>query len=550
MSNKETAPTTAPKPEAAHLPASTRTAGVLSWNRSLRFRLTLWYTGILAVLLLLGAWLLYTGAQRALLAETDAFLMREARRITALAAGSPSDVPDVSDLAEAIASRPPLRPSGILPSPSGAPRHDNSDLLFFDVVYTRLVRKEAYRPLVTSADLAAQPAVERSLDPLLREPSPALGRYSFAGPDEEQTVRVLTLPGRIGREAGLLQVAVPWDHNADVLERLAALLALVLPVVLLLAAAGGWVLVGRTLQPISRIVAEAERLDASALPEALLPEAGESDSEIGRLVATLNRMTTRLRKAFEAQTHFAEAQQRFAADASHELRTPLTILRGEMELALTRPRERAVYEATLASAVEEIDRMSRIVEGLSFLARQNAGALSAANVSADPVGTTINLATLSDLVIAEFEPRAREAGLLLTRERSPDGQERVGEPVPVIRGNTDQLYLLLRNLVDNALKYTDAGGRVTVSTQVSAGTEGATGDAVVTVQDTGAGIAAGDLPHIFERFWRADRARSTGGSGLGLSICAQIAEAHGGALTVDSQLGSGSCFHLRLPLAL
>ena len=357
-------------------------------------------------------------------------------------------------------------------------------------------------------------------------------------------VRAVTVPVRIGPEAGLLQVAVPWDHNADVLERLATLLALVLPVVLLLAATGGWVLVGRTLQPISRIVAEAERLDASALPEALLPEAGESDSEIGHLVATLNRMTTRLRRAFEVQAHFAEAQQRFAADASHELRTPLTILRGEMELALARPRERAVYEATLVSAVEEIDRMSRIVEGLSFLARQNAGALSA-----DHVGTDVDLAALSRVVTAEFAPSAREAGLHLTSRCPSGGWNLSGEPMPVVRGNTDQLHLLLRNLVDNALKYTPSGGQVMISTGTLAGVGGAPDSALFTVEDTGVGIAAADLPHIFERFWRADRARSTGGSGLGLSICAQIAEAHGGELTADSQLGTGSRFQLRLPLA-
>ena len=170
---------------------------------------------------------------------------------------------------------------------------------------------------------------------------------------------------------------MPWDHNADILERLGGLLALGVLLVLLLAALGGWALVGRTLQPIRRIVTEAERLDAAALPDALLPEAAETDSEIGQLVATLNRMTTRLRQAFDAQRRFAEAQQRFAADASHELRTPLTILRGEMELALTRPRPPAFYQATLSSAMEEIARMGRIVEGLGFLARRDAGEMQA-----------------------------------------------------------------------------------------------------------------------------------------------------------------------------
>ena len=242
--------------------------------------------------------------------------------------------------------------------------------------------------------------------------------------------------------AGVVQVAVPWDHNADILERLGGLLMLGVPLVLGLAALGGWMLIGRTLQPISRIVTEAERLDAAALPDALLPQAAETDSEIGHLVATLNRMTTRLRRAFDAQRRFAEAQQRFAADASHELRTPLTILRGEMELALSRPRAPQQYQETLQSAMQEVARMSRIVEGLGFLARRDAGQMQS-NVSRAARGSLCPLPPCRGRV----RPQARDREVDLSCELE-------GSAPAAVPGDADQIQQLLRNLMDNALKYT------------------------------------------------------------------------------------------------
>ena len=486
------------------------------WSRSLRFRLTAWYTGVLAVILAGAAGLVYLGARHALCAETDGFLAGQAHRIAAIAVGRPGDPLVPADLDEGVAA------------PSRPPRVGRGEgLLFFDVVYTRLVKNPHGDTLAASPALIRQPALIASLDPLLRGRLPASGRFAFAGPDEERTMRVFTAPLRLGAGDGAIQVAVPWDHNADILERLGALLLLFVPSVLLLAALGGWVLIGQNLQPIGRIVTEAEHLDAAALPEALLPHAAETDTEIGQLVATLNRMTTRLRRAFEAQRRFAEAQQRFAADASHELRTPLTILRGEMELALSRPRPLENYQATLRSAMQEIARMTRIVEGLGFLARRDAGQMQGGFVPED-----VDLAALCRRVADEFIPQAESKQIGLRCEA----------PLPVVaRGSADQLQQLLINLVDNALKYTPPGGQVTVAVG-QAGQE-----AELTVRDTGVGIAEADLPHVFDRFWRADKSRSSEGSGLGLAICAEIAAAHQGALYVTSVPGQGSCFRLELP---
>ena len=491
---------------------------------SLRLRLTLWYTGVLAVILAGAALLVYAGAHHALGVETDGFLASEAHRIAAVAAGRPGDPADAGDIAEAVTA------SSTAPGPADSGH--NSGLLFFDNVYVRLAQSSPTGAPVLSPSLTRQPALVASLDSLLRPPLPAAGQYAFAGPDEERLMRVYTLPLRAGSTDRLLQVAVPWDHNADILERLGRLLLLGVPLVLLLAALGGWTLVGRTLQPISRIVAEAERLDAAALPEALLPQAAETDSEIGHLVGTLNRMTTRLRRAFDAQHQFADAQQRFAADASHELRTPLTILRGEIELALSRPRAPEQYQQTLQSAMHEVARMTRIVEGLSFLARRDAGQLQATPIRAD-----IDLAALSTQVVDEFAAQAERRRVSLRCDPK--------RPAPlVVRADPDQLQQLLRNLIDNALKYTPTGGQVTVAVAVDSSA------AFLSVRDTGIGIAESDMPRVFDRFWRADQSRATGGSGLGLAICAEIAAAHGGTLRVTSEPGQGSTFLLRLPIQL
>lgn len=485
------------------------------WTRSLRFRLTAWFTAVLALLLLLLAVLLVLGARHILRVETDAFLVSEARHV--FSAGDAGDAPDMGDVLGAVASY--ARISAGLPQPNA--------------VFVRLLDARNGTPLAQSPSLDGKPALNASLDRLALSPSLAR-RVDFAGPSEEQTVRVLTERGQVGTQSVLVQVAVLWDQNADAIERLTLLLAVSLPALLLTAAAGGWVLVGRTLRPIRRIVTEAENLDVDALPERLLPVPEETDSEIGQLVETLNGMTTRLHHAFEAQRRFASAQQRFAADASHELRTPLTILRGEMELALTRPRSLEVYQATLASGVQEIDRMSRIVEGLSFLARHDADRLRPG-----PAPASVDIDRLARTVLETYKRQAQEKQISL---HAPAGA------VPVrVPGNETQLQQLLGNLLDNALKYTLPGGSVTVSVTPAPSEEHCSEEhCLVSVEDTGIGIAPSDLPHIFQRFWQADLSRRTGGSGLGLAICAQIVHLHGGTLSARSTPGQGTCIQVRL----
>lgn len=470
-------------------------------------------------MLALAALGVYSGAHWSLLNQADLFLSVEAQRIAESAAGR--EGPNLNDIDQAV-----LTPA-IVPEMGHQVQPLSMGRLMFQVIYIRVLTRGERRVLATSPDLSHYAALLPSLDSLLDHANPADTTFTFAGPDPTSQVRVLTraLPG--GRTGLWLQVAVPWEQTQNLLERSAVVVGLALPVLLLVAGIGGWILVGRTLAPIQRIVTQAENMDADNVFDVLLPEASETDSEIGHLVSTLNHMLTRLKSAFEAQKRFAEAQQRFAADASHELRTPLTILRGEMELALSRPRSVESYQGTIQSAIEEIDRMSQIVQALSFLARQDA-----LQMASEPVRQPIDLVTLGRTVVNEFEAQARDKQITL--DFTPDGPARV-------LGDEGQLHQLVRNLVDNAVKYTPSGGTVRVRT----GRDG-TGFRLA-VEDTGIGISPEDLPHVFERFWRADKARTASGSGLGLAISARLAELNGGRLAASSTPGQGSCFTLHLP---
>jgi signal transduction histidine kinase len=221
-------------------------------------------------------------------------------------------------------------------------------------------------------------------------------------------------------------------------------------------------------------------------------------------------------------------QQRFVADASHELRTPLAVLRGETEVALAQQRSIDEYKASLNLIKDEAEQLSRIVEDLFILARQpfDAPAIMRERVSLDKV-------------VGEC---ARAAQVLAARKELKLTVN-ANKPLSLI-GDDELLQRMILNLLDNAVKYTPAGG------EVSLDLAGHNGDARITVRDTGIGIPEKDQPYIFDRFYRVDKARSRamGGAGLGLSIAHWIAEAHGGTISVESQPGRGSAFTVELPI--
>jgi two-component system, OmpR family, sensor kinase len=298
---------------------------------------------------------------------------------------------------------------------------------------------------------------------------------------------------------------------------------------LLLGIAAGlaWLAAGRAVRPVARLRADAEAItDGRSLHRRLwVPEGADPVAdEVARLAVTLNDMIERLESSFAAL-------RRFTADASHELKTPLTVLRADIERAMAAPGAVADQLVHLEEALAETTRMADLVDGLLTLARADEGRF---DVVREPV-------PLEPLVRDVFE-----TALILGESAEVSVSLPIVEPGTVF-GDVQRLRQLLLNLVTNAIKYTPAGG--TVELTLSRRVDGI----AVSVKDTGIGIAAADLPFVFDRFWRADRARTRGGerggTGLGLAISQWIAQAHGGALIAQSRLGRGSTFTVTLPLA-
>jgi heavy metal sensor kinase len=288
-------------------------------------------------------------------------------------------------------------------------------------------------------------------------------------------------------------------------------------VVLAVGLAGGWLASSRILRPVAAISATASAISATNLSRRIDPEG--VDRELAGLARVLNATFDRLQAAFERQA-------RFTADASHELRTPLAILRSHAELALSRPRTEAEYREALGACLRAAGRMTGLVEGLLTLARADAGKL---DLRRGPV----DLRALVEESVSLFGPLARDKDVTLSTRLCP----------AEVSGDSLRLGQVVTNLLSNAVAYNRPGGQVVVRL------EGSAGDIALAVSDTGCGIPAQDRPHIFERFYRVDKARSraSGGNGLGLAICKSIVEAHGGTIGFESEPGRGSTFWVRLP---
>jgi two-component system OmpR family sensor kinase len=335
-----------------------------------------------------------------------------------------------------------------------------------------------------------------------------------------ERVRVVALPvRRDGRLVEVVQVGIPLRATERTLTRWVEALALLIPLGVGLAAAGGRVMARAALKPVDEMSQAARRIDAEALARRI--EVRGTGDELDRLAETLNGMLGRLESTFGEM-------RRFSADAAHELRTPLTALKGTLEVALRADRSGAAYREALASALEEVERLVRLAEDLLLLSRATAGPESPrARVELEPLV----------LDVAEVGARlAKDRGVTV----------RVGAVAPAtVLGDAGALRRALLNLVENGVKYTPAGGRVEVS--VTAAEDAA----ILAVEDTGPGIAPADASRIFEPFVRLDaaRGRETGGSGLGLAIARSIVVAHRGILDVERPPAGGSRFTIRLPLA-
>ena len=288
-------------------------------------------------------------------------------------------------------------------------------------------------------------------------------------------------------------------------------------VVLACGLGGGWVLASRAIRPIEDISAAANRISAGTLAERI--NVADTDSELGRLAGVLNATFAKLEAAFAQQTQFT-------ADASHELRTPIAVLISETQTTLARERTADEYRETVAACLDTAQQMRRLTQSLLDLARLDAGQ--------EPIDRRpLDLAETARDCVELIRPLADERGLRITSELAP----------AKTLGDEGRLRQVVTNLLTNALQYNQDHGEIRVSTRVEDQT------AVVTVADTGIGISPEDLPHIFKRFYRGDksRARARGCTGLGLSICQAIVEAHGGTIAAASEPGRGAEFTVRLP---
>jgi signal transduction histidine kinase len=488
---------------------------------SIRARLTLWYTGILATTLILLGGVAYGLLMRGLWQDADATLEGVAKTV-AQAADRPSVQIVPPDLDEML--RRFFGPG------------------FADRFYQFLDphgRLDPRRPRFGGEPLHISPqALKNAAEGYATfETLPGNGRFP---------VRVLTFPVmQQGQMVNVLQVGMSLEGLHRAREHFLWTLAALVPLGLVLAGTGGWLLARRALRPVDQMTTTARRIEAEHLAQRL--GGAEVEDELGRLARTLNEMLARLEAAF-AQV------RRFSADASHELKTPLTVLKGEIEVALRSPRDPAEYQRVLTSVLEEVESMARLVDDLLLLSRADAGALR----------WEMEAVELDRLV----EEVAKE-GEILARGKQVRVSIQALEPL-IVQGDGQRLKQLLRNLVDNGIKYTPPGGHVAlllrrvdwsnrqmvdsakpVDQLTPRPIDSAVEWAEIVVQDTGIGIPPEGLPRIFERFYRVDPARSreAGGAGLGLCIAKTIAEAHGGRIEVQSTPGAGSTFTLVLPLA-
>ncbi len=460
---------------------------------SIRTRLTYWYVGVLMAILLGYGAAIYLYLSRSLLKAIDAALVRQVSRIelrlNALARGA-------------------------------EPPNEHSDRLTLAPDFVELIDRQGqvtdFAGEREEHRVALRPETLRraavSTDPVLENLTTGDGK-----PMRVATWRSLGDDGVLDYfiRAGYL-LSDLQSAQRQMLITLGAAMAIALG----LGGYGGWLLAGKALRPVDRITAAARSISASNLKERV--DVPKTADELSRLAHTFNQMIARLDEAFDRE-------RRFTDDASHELRTPLAVMRSEIEIALRRVRPPEEYHLVLQRLLDEILRLSNLADDLLMLARSDTGRL------------------MLEKNVLQLDQLGREMGDFvrpLAAERRIKLDFISQSPGPSVIGDQRRLKQLLLNLLENALKFTPANGRIKMSVS-SAG-----GEAILSVEDSGSGITPEDLPYIFDRFFHQSQRGEDGkvGHGLGLSICKWIAEAHGGRIEVQSTVGAGTQVKVHLPL--
>ena len=462
--------------------------------QSLRFQMTAWYASLLACALVLFGGAIYLGLQQYLDRGLMKSLNREGQSIGErldhdTARGKAHFINEVNE--------------------QYAP--EINDLFIRITAQDGSIFYESDRPRDSSFDYSRiSPATRTGKEYFRRERLPHGGRILI------DVLPHVDLNGR----SFLVECGTPYRQIRDVLRGLLLILVCGTPLIVAGAILGGYALTRRALTPLNELAQQAEQISARNLAKRL-PVVRTGD-EVEQLAISINKMIARLEEAFQ---HI----NRFSTDVSHELRTPLTVLRGELEAAARSGGLSLEMRDTVASALEETEYLGSIVENLLAISRLDGGA---ANIDTEQ----LDLGDLAVSTADQMRLLAEVKSISILYEITP-GVE--------IEGNRTYLKQVIVSLLDNAIKYTAPGGRVRVMVSSKDPM------AIMEIVDNGSGIPAEGLPHIFERFYRTDKARSrnTGGHGLGLSIAKAICVAHEGSITVSSIESQGSCFRVELPLA-
>jgi heavy metal sensor kinase len=465
-------------------------------HRSLAFRLGAWYTLLLSATFALVGTGTFFGLQHYLRSNLRESISRRSTQVEQILLQAPADAPD-STIAREIETR-------------VAPEFNNR--------FVRVTREPAtliYR---------SGPPADRSFDPSLVSAAPPASATGTASPvtaivgDQHLMIRATPVNASSGNY--LVELGVSIDPIDAVLNRLLDLLAVLLPVLIVCAAGGGYWLVNWALRPVDRLSQTAEQMSLQNLT-LRLPVVPSGDA-LERLSISLNTMLGRLRDS-------VQTSRRFLADASHELRTPLTVIKGELqELAGESTLTKRDLRERVGSVLEEVARLEHLVTGLLVLSRLDAG---------EPQRDW------ADVDLAELVSSTAEQMRLMADDRGIE-IELSALRKALVRGDRARLKQIIVNLLDNAIRFTKRGGTVWLRT--AADDMGS----VLEVSDTGIGIPSASIPHVFDRFFRVDEARSRddGGAGLGLSIVKSICSVHGAEIEVESRVEAGSCFRVTFPL--
>ena len=465
-------------------------------TRSIRFRLTVWYAGLLAGLLVLFGASVYMGLSHYLELTLKDSLTKEAQQIgerLLVNVGVSGEEYVADEIKEHLA-----------PEING--------------IFVRVTRANG-STLYESGSPKDGSFDPRNITAAPGDLTQASSRVEHLSGGTELMISVAPFAALDGSRF-LIETGAPLKQSESVLHGLLLTFAVGLPLVVAVAIAGGYVLMRRALAPVGEITCTAEQITSRNLSERL-PEAKTGD-ELEALSIALNRMIARIEHSFRHVN-------RFSADASHELRTPLTVLRGELEAIAQRPDLPIDVREMIGSTLEETERLSKIVDSLLAISRLDAGEA---------------LMTRQRFDLAELVTDTADQMRLLAEDKQIVLECAAAGRVEV-EGDRGRVKQVVVNLVDNAIKYTGEGGKVDISVCV------VNGSGVFEVTDSGVGIPSEAIGHVFERFYRVDKARSRqmGGAGLGLSIVKSICAAHQGRVSVESTEGKGSRFTVELPLA-